>query len=241
MKYLSLVSSRKNAKRIARPACLTCLIKQQKWRKVIKIIAFNKNESNHNPIARSCGNICCSLKLHPTILHYSCKFQPSLQAVEALLAADPKATSQLNIMNQYPLHIACKHRATSEVIEYLLQKYPQAAMAQDIDGNIPLHLGFIGCYEESANDKMNFEVESNLRRCIKILCEIEPMSVLVRNERGMRALDQASILIADVWSIHVIRILTICAERGESGACWVSGIGPTLKMQNHRKAKIIPV
>jgi len=80
-------------------------------------------------------------------LHYACRNQPNIGAVEALLQAFPESPSYKDNVKSLPLHYACAKNAPYEVIQLLLKACPNASLVKDRNGKTPLDL-----YEGSNND-----------------------------------------------------------------------------------------
>lgn len=241
MKRLFGISMFKKTRR-RKPRCLACFIKKRRWKKFVKTLASSPiNDQNIEDIV--CPQ-CHDCRRHPTLLHCACRSQPSLRAIKALVESDPKSLQTLDSKSRSPLHVACEYGAYPEVIQYLVEQHQEAVVVQDSYGNIPLHLAFLR-YDLEIENSLDLHEDTisflNLRKVIHLLCKSDPMSVTMRNDKGMNALDHAVAFLDDNQTIHVIEALTVCAERGESGASWLVEIGPTLDQSKHRQARVIPV
>jgi len=75
------------------------------------------------------------------ILHETCKQNPPIDVVEALVEANDKAVTTKGNAGFLPFHYACAHGASIETIRFLYSLHPDAARAVDDDeGILPLHL-----------------------------------------------------------------------------------------------------
>lgn len=223
--------------------CVACLVKQQKWKKVIETL--NANNNGQHTVTFKCKNICSDFENYPTVVHYACRLQPPLSVISAMIVEYPGSVFQQDFMNRYPLHIACEHGASTEVIRDLIRKNQEAVISQDIDGNIPLHLSLMNYYHTKKDDDIdlfqNSILLSKLQYIILKLSEAKPASVLVRNARDMNAHDVALRVHADPRIIHVMQALTACAERGELNEARVREAVSRCHEISYSKSKIVPI
>jgi len=73
-----------------------------------------------------------------TPLHAVCEGEPTLQVVQLLVNANPKALTTQDSWGDTPLHMACGNGASLEVIEYLAHQSPETCGIQNKDGETPL-------------------------------------------------------------------------------------------------------
>ena len=76
-----------------------------------------------------------------TPLHVLCWSSPSVEAIEALLAACPQAASDVDSMGNTPLHVACSRPGTDKhLVQVLLNACPTTASMVNHEGLMPLHM-----------------------------------------------------------------------------------------------------
>mmetsp|Transcript_41114 Transcript_41114/g.50044 ORF Transcript_41114/g.50044 Transcript_41114/m.50044 type:complete len:247 (+) Transcript_41114:68-808(+) len=193
-----------------RHACMACLVKNQRWRKVTKMFTTNGHKPLDETIACTCHRRCHDMITNcHTILHFVCYFKPSLSAVKAIVASNPRSAMQLDFKNQYPLHIASEYGASPDVIIHLLKQNKEAASFQDIDGKIPLHLWIKNYYYEVGRrlDATGFYLHpepEKLYGFLRIFYQVDPESFSIRDAKGRTVRDHANQTIDDAFLVHAI-------------------------------------
>lgn len=99
-----------------------------------------------------------------------------MQAIHALLRANPNAITFSDYKGQTPLHLACKHAdLTKGAAELMITQCPEAAKVQDVDGKTPLHYLV---EQERANPPL-----------LQLLVSSCPSSINIRDKGGKRPID----------------------------------------------------
>mmetsp|Transcript_7283 Transcript_7283/g.10736 ORF Transcript_7283/g.10736 Transcript_7283/m.10736 type:complete len:548 (-) Transcript_7283:83-1726(-) len=109
-------------------------------------------------------------------LHAAASFQAPVDAIEALIKANPSAPAFANGIGNLPIHHACMWQAPPETVELLLAKHPTGATVRNQYGSLPLHM--------AASNQATPEV-------IRLLIENYPDALHLQNDDGMTPLDLA--------------------------------------------------
>mmetsp|Transcript_15807 Transcript_15807/g.24596 ORF Transcript_15807/g.24596 Transcript_15807/m.24596 type:complete len:626 (-) Transcript_15807:138-2015(-) len=72
-------------------------------------------------------------------LHKACVLSPTVQVIEALLAANSEGAKARDQDGWLPIHCACFYGAKEDVVETLLLAHPKGAQSKDDEGRLPLH------------------------------------------------------------------------------------------------------
>lgn len=100
-----------------------------------------------------------------------------VQAVSALLTANPTAASAIDSFGRTPLHLACMDASSSaKAVELLLDEWPKATSMRDINGRTPLH------YLLSRNERVPLSL-------LEKLVSVYPQSASVKDCFGSTAVD----------------------------------------------------
>jgi hypothetical protein len=73
-------------------------------------------------------------------LHYACRNDAPLAAIESLLNVFPASASMAQCHGWLPIHLACANPAAGDVVHLLLEACPEAATVCDAKGYLPLHI-----------------------------------------------------------------------------------------------------
>jgi len=109
-------------------------------------------------------------------LHAAASFQAPVEAIDALIKANPNAPATANGIGNLPVHHACMWQAPVETVELLLARNPNGATVRNQYGSLPLHM--------AASNQASPEV-------IRLLIESYPDALHLQNDDGMTPLDLA--------------------------------------------------
>merc|ERR1719203_1089004 len=178
----TVLSTWRNSMPPKKSDCLPCLIRNQKWKKAVK--ALDKQQDMDTLATCTCCNVCKEHELYPSLLHFACKFRPSLEVIKSITSLHHDSSFKVDSLDGYPLHIACKYCASPAVIQYLIKQHPQATHQRDSDGNTPLH-SLVWFYPLTREREMlspfTDDEMVDLIENVKILGLTAPLSVAMRN------------------------------------------------------------
>ena len=109
-------------------------------------------------------------------LHAAASFQAPVEAIDALIRANPSAPMTPNAIGNLPIHHACMWQAPPETVELLLARHPPGATARNQYGSLPLHM--------AASNQASPVV-------VRLLIESYPDALHLQNDDGMTPLDLA--------------------------------------------------
>lgn len=109
-------------------------------------------------------------------LHFACGYEASVDVVQLLLEAYPKATEVQDNDGDLPLHIACYNGLSTNIVRMLLETYPKATEISNNKGYLPLHCA---CKYESSLET------------VKVIYETFPEAITRKDSYGKLPADYA--------------------------------------------------
>jgi hypothetical protein len=110
-----------------------------------EVVLCDSNDDIGEYISYSSGSSSSGLwnffqnEVQGQLLHKALEQKATVEAVSAILLADPFAAQQRDLKYKLALQLAAKCVAPVEVVSALLAAFPQGAKTKDCQGSIPLH------------------------------------------------------------------------------------------------------
>ena len=116
--------------------------------------------------------------------HRACECNASFLTAYYFYSLDKKSIEAMNSDGMYPIHLAVKSNDSAEVTQFLLHFHPEEAAhaVNDRRNTLPLHL-------VSNADNMNSESYERNLSIVKILFDVYPEAILMRNNDSMLPID----------------------------------------------------
>lgn len=115
------------------------LVEKSNWSALVKHIKKNP-QSAFVRMTHGAGGYSLSSKGN-LLLHEVCRFDPTLELINALISVNNSALKATGEHGRLPLHFACACGASSEVVQRLIIAFPAATKLRDGgDLMLPLHL-----------------------------------------------------------------------------------------------------
>ena len=152
-------------------------------------------------------------------LHEACKYQPPVEAVQALLDAYKDAVKVPGLYGYLPLHFACSSNASEQVVRLLIEAHPAAVRTRDeLDEALPIHLAA----KWGANDEVLLDILTT-----------HPEGSFIKDASGKTAMDHAKKLPSEVaLKNNVITVLQIAPILAKAAHC------AKLRLQQEYETKI---
>lgn len=147
------------------------LIQSKQWNLLVSKLEYEPIEAKKRQKKRNRAGYISDTPA----LHFACQFYPPDEAIDALVAAHPKAIYKpVPPYGQLPIHYASTWGAPIETFDLLIAECPSSVREKDYLGNLPLHCAcFAGTHEHI--------VET-------LLCAY-PRGVMERNGEGSTPID----------------------------------------------------
>lgn len=166
------------------------LIEANDWNKLDSI--FLTNPEGQVKFRRLAALIANSKAFNGmTILHVCAKFNPPPKVVSRIIELCPDTPRAQDRLKRTPLHVMAGTDTPSYVIKVLANAYPDACTIQDSDGRTPLHFACDSSCELFEDDIRKSVQSAPSITTIGVLLAASPESVVLKDKKGMSAIECA--------------------------------------------------